>query len=156
MKKVELVLTAGVLVGIIMLLMSLPLQSLFVSVLSLALSFLYFCLGLALFDGIRIQNIFTAESYKGFGSWLLGVAIGTAIAISQIIISSMFEILNYPMANNLIRDVLVFTSALLLMASIRNAKAKHRFYLNVIPRFTVFNIIAIIILLNPGHLFQTP
>lgn len=148
------ILIAGAVIGLLMAILNVPSHSLIVSVFFLALSLLYFYLGFALFNGIHLRKMFTAESYKGLGSWRIGVAIGTGIAISQIVIGFMFTILNYPMANTLIQVGLVFTAVILLIASLRNAKEKHRFYRDIILRCAVSIIIAIVILLIPGHLFQ--
>ena len=109
----------------------------------------------ALFNGIHIRKIFTAESYTGLGPWRIGVAIGTGIAISQITIGIMSTVLDYPMAKTLIQVGLVFTSVMLFVASIRSAREKHRLYRNIIPRCAVFIIIAILFLLLPEKLFQT-
>ena len=74
---------------------------------------------------------------------------------SQITIGIMSTVLDYPMAKTLIQVGLVFTSVMLLVASIRSAREKHRLYWNIILRCAVFIIIAILFLLLPEKLFQT-
>ena len=155
MKKLELILIAGPIIGLLLSLFNVPSHTLILSVFFLVLSLLYFYLGFALFNGIHLRKIFTAESYTGLGSWRIGVAIGTGIAISQITIGIMSTVLDYPMAKTLIQVGLVFTSVMLLVASIRSAKEKHQFYRNIILRCAVFIIIAIIFLILPGDLFPT-
>jgi hypothetical protein len=155
MKKLELILIAGAGLGLLMALFNVPTYTIVISAFFLVLSLLYFYLGFALFNGIHLRKIFTAESYTGLGSWRIGVAIGTGISISQITFGIMSTILDYPMAKTLIQVGLVFTAAMLLVASIRSAKEKHRFYRNIILRCAVFIIIAIIFLLLPGHPFPT-
>jgi hypothetical protein len=155
MKKAELILIAGAVVGLILTLLNVPLHSLTISAFFTVLSFLYFYLGFALFNEIQLRKIFDAESYKGLGPWRIGLAIGTGIAISQITMGVMFTVLDYPMAKTLIQVGLVFTAVMLLVTSIINAKEKHRFYRNIILRCAVFIIMAIIFLLLPGHLFPT-
>ncbi len=155
MKKLELILIAGAVTGLLLALLNVPTYTIIVSVFFLVLSLLYFYLGFALFNGIHLQKIFTAESYTGLGPWRIGVAIGTGIAISQITIGIMSTVLDYPMAKTLIQVGLVFTSVMLLVASIRSAREKHRLYRNIILRCAVFIIIAILFLLLPEKLFQT-
>ena len=155
MKKLELILIAGAVTGLLLALLNVPTYTIIVSVFFLVLSLLYFYLGFALFNGIHIRKIFTAESYTGLGPWRIGVAIGTGIAISQITIGIMSTVLDYPMAKTLIQVGLVFTSVMLFVASIRSAREKHRLYRNIIPRCAVFIIIAILFLLLPEKLFQT-
>lgn len=154
MKKLELILIAGAGLGLLMALFNVPTYTIVISVFFLVLSLLYFYLGFALFNGIHLRKIFTADSYMGLGSWRIGVAIGTGIAISQITIGIMSTVLDYPMAKTLIQVGLVFTAVMLLVASMRSAKEKHQFYRNIILRCAVFIIIAIIFLLLPGHMFQ--
>jgi hypothetical protein len=155
MKKLEMILIAGAIIGLLLSLFNVPVHTLIVSAFFLVLSLLYFYLGFALFNGIHLRKIFTAESYKGLGSWRIGVAIGTGIAISQITIGIMSTILDYPMAKTLIQVGLVFTAVMLLVAYIKSAKEKHQFYRNIILRCAVFIIIAIIFLLLPEKLVQT-
>lgn len=149
------ILIAGAAIGALLALLNVPYHSVIVSFLFMALSFLYFYLGFALFNGIHLRKIFTAESYKGLGSWRIGVAIGTGIAISQITIGIMSTILNYPMAKTLLQVGMAFTAVMLLLASIRNAKEKNQFYRNIILRCAVFIILGVVALLLQGHLFQT-
>jgi len=128
MKKLEIILLTGAILGLLLSLFNVPSHTLILSAFFLVLSLLYFYLGFALFNGIQLRQIFKSESYKGLGSWRIGVAIGTGIAISQITIGVLFTILVYPMAKSLLQVGLVFTAVMLLLASVRNAKEKHRFY----------------------------
>ncbi len=155
MKKLELILIAGAVTGLLLALLNVPTYTIIVSVFFLVLSLLYFYLGFAIFNGIHLRKIFTAESYTGLGPWRIGVAIGTGIAISQITIGIMSTVLDYPMAKTLIQVGLVFTSVMLLVALIRSAREKHRLYWNIILRCAVFIIIATLFLLLPEKLFQT-
>lgn len=154
MKKAELILIAGAVVGLILALLNVPLHSLIISAFFMGLSFLYFYLGFALFNEIHLGKIFNAESYKGLGPWRIGTAIGTGIAISQVTMGIMFTILDYPMAKTLIRVGLVLSALMLLVAAIKSTRDKHLFYRNIILRCAVFIIIAVSFLLLPGHLFQ--
>jgi uncharacterized membrane protein len=155
MKKLEMILIVGAVVGLLMALFDLPLNSLVVSLFFLVLALMYFYLGFALFNGIRFRNILKAESYKGLGIWRIAVAIGTGIALSDLTVGFMFTIRNYPMAESLLSFGLVLTAIMLLLAAIRNAKEKDRFYRNIILRCAVFIIIGTIFLLLPEHLFPT-
>jgi hypothetical protein len=155
MKKLEMILIAGAVVGLLMALFDLPLSSLIVSLFYMVLALIYFYLGFALFNGIRFRNILKPESYKGLGTWRIAVAIGTGIALSDLTVGFMFTILDYPMAMTLLTFGLVLTAIMLLLASVRNAKEKDRFYRNIILRCAAFIIIDVVFLLLHGHLGQT-
>ncbi|MDT8374318.1 MAG: hypothetical protein RQ737_10095 [Bacteroidales bacterium] len=156
MKKLEMILIIGVVVGLLMALFDIPLSSLIVSLFFLVLALLYFYLGFALFNGIRFRGIFKAESYKGLGPWRIAVAIGTGLALSDLTVGFLFTILNYPMAESLLTFGLVLTAIMLLLAAIRNAKEKDRFYRNIILRCAVFIIIGTVFLLLSADLFGAP
>lgn len=155
MKKLEIILIAGAVVGLLLALFDVPLHSLIVSLFFMTLALLYFYLGFALFNGIRFLNIFKAESYKGLGIWRIAIAIGTGIALSDLTVGLMFTILDYPMAELLLTMGLVLTSIMLLLAAIRNAKEKDQFYRNIILRCAVFIIIRTVFLMLPEQLFLT-
>jgi hypothetical protein len=151
MKKLEIILIIGAVVGLLMALFDLPLNSLVVSLFFLVLALIYFYLGFALFNGIRFRDILKSESYKGLGTWRIAVAIITGIALSEITIGLMFTLLDYPMARPLLTFGLVLTSIMLLLAAVRNAKEKDRFYRNIILRCAVFIIIDVVFLLVHGQ-----
>lgn len=155
MKKLELILIAGAAIGLLLALLNVPYHSVIVTFLFMALSFLYFYLGFALFNSIHLRKIFKAESYKGIGPWRIAIAIGTGIALSDLTVGFMLAINDYPMASSFLTFGLVFTSVMLLLAAVRNTKEKNQVYRSIILRCAVFIIIAIIFLLSSGHLFPS-
>jgi putative Mn2+ efflux pump MntP len=155
MKKLEFILIAGAVVGLLMSLFDVPLNSLIVSLSFMTLALIYFYLGFALFNNVRFRNIFKGGSFKGLGPWRIAIAIGTGIALSDLTVGFMFTILDYPMAKSLLSFGMVLTAIMLLLAAIRNAKEKDRFYRNIILRCAVFIIIGTVFLLLPEQLFPT-
>jgi len=149
MKKLEIILIIGAVIGLLMTVFSIPLHSLVVSVFFTALGCLYFYLGFALFNGFSFRKIFKAESYKGLWPWQILIAIGAGLTLSILTIGYMFSILNYPMA----KTFLIFGGALaviiITLTTLRNAREKNQFYRNIILRCLVFLIIAVIFLLLP-------
>ncbi len=156
MKKLEIVLIAGAVIGLLMSLFDVPLNSLFVSLFYFALGLLYFYFGFALFNGIRFRDIFKADSYKGVGPWKIAIAIGTGIALSDLTVGLMLSINKYPMAKSFLSTGLVLTAIMIVLALIKNARDKSPFYRNIIQRCLVFLIIAVAFLLIPGNIFEKP
>lgn len=154
MKKLELILIAGAVVGLLLALLNVPHHSLIVSFLFMLLGLLYFYFGFALFNGIHLRKIFKAESYKGIGTWRFAIAIGAGIALSDLTVGFMLAISDYPMARSFLTFGLVLTSIMLLLASVRNVKEKNQFYRNIILRCAVFIILGVVALLIQGTLFQ--
>lgn len=156
MKRLEMILIIGAVVGLLMSLFDVPLTSLVVSLFYVALGLLYFYLGFALFNGIGFRNIFKADSYKGRGPWRIAIAIGTGIALSNLTIGFMFSILNYPMADTLLTFGIALAAIMIILALIFNARDKNPFYRNIIIRCIVFIVIAVAFLLILGHVFEKP
>lgn len=154
MKKLEIILIIGAVVGLLLSLFNVPLNSLIVSVFFIALGSIYFYLGFALLNGIRFRNILKAESYKGVGPWRIAIAIGTGIALSNLTMGFMFSILSYPMAETLLTFGMVLAAIMIILALIRNARDKNQFYRNIILRCVIFIIIASIFLIIPGNIFE--
>ena len=154
MKKFELILIIGAVIGLVMALFNVPLHSMVVSLFCLALALLYFYLGFALFNGIRLRNMFKADSYKGIGAWRIVIAIGTGIATSWLTIGFMFAIMSYPMARTFLIAGEAFTVIMIILAIIKNVKNKNPFYRNIILRCLIFIIIGVIFLLLPGDIFE--
>lgn len=153
MKKLEIILIIGAIIGLLMTVLSIPLHSLIVSVFFTALGCLYFYLGFALFNGVSFRKIFKAESYKGLWPWQILIAIGSGLALSMLTIGYMFSILNYPMARTYLTSGSVLAAIIIIIALIKNAGKKNQFYRNIILRSLVFLIIAVIFFLLPGELF---
>lgn len=156
MKKLEIILIIGSLIGFLMALFSLPLNSLIMSVFFSALGLLYFYLGFALFNGVRFRSIFKVDSYIGLGTWRILIAIGTGIALSTLTMGFMFFKLSYPLTKTFLEVGIVEVMIIIILALIKYVQGKNLFYRNIILRCMIFLIIAVVFLLLPGHLFERP
>lgn len=154
MKKLELILIIGAILGLLLTLLHVPYSSLVVSIFYLALGLIYFYLGFALFNDIPLRKIFEPESYRGLGTWRIIIAAGTGFALSILTIGFLFTILNYPMADTFLTFGIVLGVIILILSVVNNAREKSRFYRNIIIRSIVFIIIAVVFLLLPGHIFE--
>ncbi|MDX9904171.1 MAG: hypothetical protein RB288_08855 [Bacteroidales bacterium] len=155
MKKLEMILIAGAVVGLLMTLFDIPLNTLIVSLFFLVLALLYIYLGFALFNNVGFRNIFKAESFKGLGPWRIALAIGTGIALSTLTVGFMFSILGYPMADTILIYGIVLAVIMIILALIINGRDNNTFYRNIILRCVIFLIIAVVFLLLPADLFGT-
>jgi uncharacterized membrane protein len=147
MKKLEIILITGAIIGLLLALFNTPLDSLVVSVLFTTLSCLYFYLGFALFNDIPFKKIFLPETCKGLGLWRILIAIGTGLALSILTFGIMCSVLSYPMAETFLVIGIVLAGINLILALIKNAHEKDQFYRNIILRCLIFIIIAVIFLL---------
>jgi hypothetical protein len=155
MKKLEVILITGAVIGLLLVLFNVPLHTLVITLFFPALGVLYYCLGFALFNGIRLRSIFKADSYKGLGLWRILIAIGTGIGISNLTIGFMFSIMNYPLARALLIEGSILTTIFFILAIIKNARDKNQFYRKIMIRCLVFLVIGVIFILLPGQIFGT-
>lgn len=149
------ILIAGAVVGLLMTLFDIPLNTLIVSLFFLVLALLYIYLGFALFNNVGFRNIFKAESFKGLGPWRIAIAIGTGVALSTLTVGFMFSILGYPMADTILIYGIVLAVIMIILALIINGRDNNTFYRNIILRCVIFLIIAVVFLLLPADLFGT-
>lgn len=149
------ILIAGAVVGLLMTLFDIPLNTLIVSLFFLVLALLYIYLGFALFNNVGFRNIFKAESFKGLGPWRIALAIGTGIALSTLTVGFMFSILGYPMADTILIYGIVLAVIMIILALIIYGRDNNTFYRNIILRCVIFLIIAVVFLLLPADLFGT-
>ena len=156
MKKLEIILIAGAVVGLLMSLFDVPLYSLIVSLFFVSLGLLYFYLGFALLNGIRLRNIFKAESYTGIGPWRIAIAIGSGIALSNLTIGFMCSILTYPMAEIFLTSGIAIAALMIFLSLIKANRDKNPFYRNIILRCLIFIAIAVAFLLIPEDIFEKP
>ena len=147
MKKLELILIAGAVVGLLLALLNVPHHTVIVSLFLAPLGILYMYLGFAFFNDIPFGKIFKAESYRGIGPWRIATAIGAGLGMSQLTIGFVFAIGNYPMTRSFLSYGIVLTSLMLLLALIRNRKEKHQFYRNIALRCAIFIVIGTVFLL---------
>lgn len=155
MKKLELILILGVVVGLLLTLLNVPYHTAVSSIFLLTLGIIYLYLGFALFNDIQLSKIFKSESYRGVGPWRIAIAIGTGLGLSQLTTGFMLALGNYPMTRLFLSFGLVVTALMLLLTLIRNTKEKHRFNRNIALRCSVFIIIGVIFLLVHGQQGQT-
>ena len=149
------ILIAGAVVGLLMTLFDIPLNTLIVSLFFLVLALLYIYLGFALFNNVGFRNIFKAESFKGLGPWRIALAIGTGVALSTLTVGFMFSILGYPMADTILIYGIVLAVIMIILALIIYGRDNNTFYRNIIFRCVIFLIIAVVFLLLPADLFGT-
>jgi len=150
------ILISGAILGILMALLNIPLDSLIVSVFFITLGCLYFYLGFALLNNIPLRKIFKADSYKSIGPWKILIAIGTGLTLSILTIGFMFSVLNYPMAKTFLVVGIVLVAIIIILAMIKNSQEKDQFYRNIILRSIIFLIVAVLFLLLPGNIFIAP
>jgi len=144
MKKAEIILVGLAIISIILRLMHLVGANI-VTVLSFTfLACLYFYFGFAIFNDIRLRDIFKKASYQDISALRIIGAIVTGIAISMAIVGMEFRIMRWPGASIMLMVGGLVLCLLTVMALIRYFSAKAPFYLNILKRLVPYTILAVV------------
>ena len=150
MKKAEIVIVVLCITAVILNFMLVPGGVLFTVLTFMLLSILYFNLGFALFNGIRLRNIFKKESYVGIKASRMIGCIGTGMALSLLIVGLLFKLLSWPGSFVNLMAGLFFVAVVLIISIIKLVTSKSSFYKWIIIRCVVlFTIGFICINLRP-------
>jgi hypothetical protein len=144
MRKAEIIIIALCIVSVILNFMLVPGGVLFTLITLLALSTLYFYLGFALFNGIRLRKIFKKESYAGINALRIVGCIGTGMALSLLVIGLLFKLLAWPGSFINLLAGLFFVTVVLIISIIKFIMTKSSFYKLIIIRCAIFFIIGFI------------
>ena len=147
MKKTEKVILAIIIISIVMKLLHLPFSSALLLLTISTTSLIYFYLGFALFNGIRVQNIFKKSSYKGISAKRIIGAIGTGYALSISIIGILFMLMQWPGANKILVVGMTGLIIIAITCFIKTKRDKDSYYLGILRRVVFFSVICSISLL---------
>jgi hypothetical protein len=114
------------------------------------LACIYYPLGFLFFNQIRLRNVFKKDSYKHLSAPKIIFAIVTGIGLSIICIGSLFKLLDFPGANQML-TIGLFVSFVVLIISlvffIKTRDADNKF---ILWRVIVLGIAGIILIQTPG------
>ncbi len=140
MKLTEKIVGVLMLLGILMKLLSLIGQDIVIVVSFTLQATIYFYLGFALFNGIRLRKILKKESFEGIKSGRMIGAILFGMALSTTVIGLMFFILSLPGSGIMINVGAFGIGIALVVALIRYLVNKSKFYKGIFIRIAIYGI----------------
>ncbi len=149
MKKFELIVGLIAIIGIALKLMNLPGSGILTVLALLTLSMFYFIFSFALFNDIRLRDIFKKAAYKDTNAKRIIGAIGLGFALSAIIIGGLFKLQFWPGATVQLMTGLVSTGLLLLIALIIYFRRKADYYVRIFKRIAIYGGLGLILYLTP-------
>ena len=149
MKKVEKILAALALIGLVMKFLLIPGHGLLLVFPLCFLSIIYFFLGFALFNDIPLRKMFKKESYQAISSAKLIGTIGLGFSFSELTFGMLFKIQNYPGSTTQLIGGLFFTIIILIIALVQYGKNKAAFYKSIFFRISIIGSLGLITLLTP-------
>lgn len=151
MKKTEIIITT---LTVIFLLLKLTLNyfpgiNVFTVLLLSLLSLLYFHLGFAVFNNIRLRKIFKKESYKNISTLKIFGSIAAGLTLSIMIMGILFKVMHWPGAS--VNLIFGFTGVLIIsvICIIKYLKVKSSYYTKILSRNLVFGGIAFFLIVIP-------
>ncbi len=143
MKKIEIVLLIGLILGLIMTIFHLPGSNILTIISLFLLSMLYFYLGFAIFNNIRFRKVFQKKSYKGKSTSRIIIGIGTGLALSVSIIGILFKFQLWP-GETVQLGIGLFGLGIIILISLFNLKKDpDKYYLDVLKRAIIIATISI-------------
>ena len=149
MRKFEIIVGLTAIFGIILKILHLPGSSMLIVLAFSTLSMFYYLFSFALFNGIRLRDIFKKESYKGTNAKRIVGAIGLGWAISVIIMGSLFKLQFWAGASMQLMTGLVTLGVILLIATIFYFRNKAEYYKRVFKRISIYGAFALVLYLTP-------
>lgn len=153
MKKLEIILGSIALIAMVLKFFMIP-GSAFLGITSLSiLAVLYFCLGLVLFNGIRLRNLFKKDPFEGISGIRIAGAILSGFYLSIVCVGILFTFESWPGANLMMIQGLTCLTMALVVVLIRYYKNKSEFSLRIIKRIAIIGGFAFLMVITPETAF---
>lgn len=149
MKLTEKILAVLILIAIGMKLFLIPGGGVLLVLALQTLTIIYFALGFAFFNGIRLRNIFKKSSYTGISTMRVVGAIVTGICLSNLLVGILFKLQFWPGANPMLIVSLIPTLIVLILVIIKLIKNTDKYYPRIQLRIAIIGTIGLILFLSP-------
>lgn len=151
MKLTEKILGLLALIGIILIIATIPGGNT-LTILGLGiLSMIYCYFGFAFFNGIRARDIFKKSSYAGIKALRIIGAIAAGFALSTIVVGILFKIMMWPGASIMLLTGFMPLLILTLIAVIKYSGNKDVYYKRIFVRTVIFGGFGLFLFLLPAY-----
>lgn len=149
MKKTETIIMILAIIALGLKLIFIEGSGLLTTITFLSLSLIYFYLGFALFNNIRLRKIFNRSSYKDVSSLRILGAVGAGFALSTTTIGILYKFQSWEGAELYLATGLVGLLIIVVVGGVKYSKNKDSYYSNIFKRVAVFGGIGLILILLP-------
>lgn len=154
MKKLEKILGAIIILSLAMKVTFIP-GGAILNILSLAiLSWIYYPLGFAFFNQIRLRHIFKKSSYQGISALRIIGAISIGMALSGICSGILFIIQHYAGGEKMLIAGLGYTGIILIIVLFKFFKRKDIFYKRILKRIAIIGGFGLLLLVFPDSILE--
>ncbi len=152
MRKAEIIAAVLVVIGFILMLLHIGFGSILIFTGMMVLAFIYFPMGFAFFNLVRLKDSFKKESYQEVNTKRFVGAIVVGFGLGLIVIGSMIKLMLWPNGSLILAGGLVFSTLALVDAGFY-FRTKVRYYMRILPRIAIVGIIGLIIYATPYSTF---
>ncbi|HRZ42067.1 MAG TPA: hypothetical protein P5228_05120 [Bacteroidales bacterium] len=149
MKKLEKILGLVIIIALLLKLVLIPGGSILTVISLTILACIYYPLGFAFFNGIRLRAIFKKDSYKGVSALRIIGAIGLGMGLAAICIGILFKLQHWPGGDTNLIAGLVTTLIILIIALIKYLKSKSDYYKLIFSRIAIIGGFGLILAILP-------
>ena len=153
MKKFELIVGIIAIFGILLKIFLIPGGGILMVLACAILSVFYYVFSFALFNDIKLRNIFKKVSYKDTNAKRIVGAIGLGWGISTIIFGGIFKLQLWAGANINLLTGLVTTGLILLIATIFYFRNRADYYKRIFKKIAIYGGLGLILYLTPTTTF---
>ncbi|MGZ4035261.1 MAG: hypothetical protein ACXVPU_18055 [Bacteroidia bacterium] len=146
MKITEKIIVVFILLSVALKVMLVPGASPLFLLITQLLVLMYFIFGFALFNGIRLRNIFKKESYTGISPLRMTGAALMGITLSMVGTGFIFKLLLWPGSQAMLLTGSVPLFIILIIVLIKYFTTKSKFYFNAIIRCGIFSLLTALLL----------
>ncbi len=147
MKKAEYILIITSIIALIMKMFEIPFGALLFLISIMVLSLIYYPMGFAFFNNIRLRNIFKKKSYQGLKVSRIRGAIVAGIVVSTLLTGVLFTVMHYPGAQNLLIVGVFSAMVIFIVTFIKNRKVQSSYYSFVLSRIGFTGVMGVLLLI---------
>ena len=153
MKKFELIVGLIAILGILLQIRNIPGSSALSGLALMILTMFYYVFSFALFNGIRLRNIFKKVSYKDTNAKRIIGAIGFGWCISSIILGGLYKLQLWTGADMYLRTGLGAIGLILLITTIFYFRNRAEYYKRIFKKIVTYGGLGLILYLIPPTTF---
>jgi hypothetical protein len=150
MKKFELIVGLGAILGVLLKILHFPGSNIMIVLTFSTLSMFYYLFSFALFNNIRLRDIFKKSSYKETNAKRIIGAIVLGFALSAILTGVLFKLLFWAGANLQLRGGLYAIGLILPIATIFYFRNKADYYKRVFKRIAIYGGLGLVLYFMPS------
>lgn len=149
MKKLEKILGFIAIAAFILKLIRVPGASMLLLLSISALSLIYYPLGFAFFNQVKLRHVFKKEAYKGVSALRILGAIGVGVSLSALLVGILFKVQFWSGASFELIFGIVATAIIAAIALIRHRNHKDDFYKRILSRMALIGGLALLFFFTP-------